>query len=120
MAQKILIIDDEEILAKTFRLLLQKTGYDVYSVKNGRDAQIMAEEEDFELIICDIRMPGMDGVETMRAIQAKGKKTPVIFVTGFADDALESKAKECHPIAYLYKPFDSHRFLTLIKEAIGS
>ena len=74
MSKKILIIDDEEILTKTFSILLEKNGYEVYTAKNGQDAQTMAEEEDFDLILCDIRMPGQDGVTIAKRISAIRKK----------------------------------------------
>ena len=66
--KRILVIDDEELLIKTFDRLLEKQGYEVYTVKNGADAIVMVEEEQFDLIITDIRMPGDDGVETIKKI----------------------------------------------------
>src|SRR3989338_2730017 len=116
MAKKILVIDDEELLIRTMSKLLEKSGYEVYTAKNGMDAEAMAEEENFDLIISDIRMPGMNGVKTVEAVQellkAAGKPAiPVIFVTGFADEAIEAEAKKLKPLAYLYKPFDVKEIL---------
>jgi len=119
MKKRILFIDDEEILTKTFKILLEKKGYDVYSAKNGRDAQIIAEEEPLDLIISDIRMPGISGVEAIRLIRLAEKEIPVIFITGFADDEIEKKAKELKPLAYLYKPFDCQMFLKVVEGAFN-
>src|SRR3972149_4172768 len=110
--KKILVIDDEELLVRTMNRLLETSGYDVYTVKSANDAQAMAEGEDFDLIISDIRIPGKNGVEIVKTIQnlrvSSGKKIiPVIFVTGFADEAIEKEAKKLNPIAYFLKPFDN-------------
>lgn len=91
--------------------------------KNGRDAIVMAEEEDFDLIISDIRMPGLDGVTTVKeileTIKKKGRsKVPAIFITGYADENIEAQAKLLNPRAYVYKPFDYTEFLEKVKEAL--
>ena len=118
MKRIILIIDDEEILTKTFTKLLERYDYEVYSAKKGQDALCMVEAENFDLVICDMRMPGMSGVETIREIRKLKPEMPVVFVTGFADDKMEVEAQELKPIAYLHKPFDVTNFLDIIKEKL--
>jgi CheY-like chemotaxis protein len=123
MAKKILLIDDEELIIRSLLKLLEKNGYEVFIAKNGQDAVIMAEEENFDLILADIRMPGINGVETVDNIYKKTKKSqkkiPAIFMTGYADDLVEQKAKTLAPVAYVYKPFDKDGLLEKIKETIG-
>ena len=124
MGKQILVIDDEELLIKSFSRLLEKAGYDVYTVKNGVDAIVATQEEDFDLIISDVRMPGENGVQTIREIQNlrldNGKAAiPTIFITGFADDEVEKEAKTLNPVAYLYKPFDTIHFLKMVSSAIS-
>lgn len=124
MPKKILVIDDEEIIIKSLSRLLEKNGYEVFVAKNGQDAIIMAEEEDFDLILADIRMPGMNGVEVVKNIYKKitekgQRKIPAIFITGYADEAIEKKVKTLTPAAYIYKPFDITDILDKIKKAIG-
>ncbi len=111
MAKNILIIDDEELIIKSLKKLLEKNGYSVFIAKNGQDALVMAEEESFDLIVADIRMPGLNGVETIQAIYEglgqKGlKDIPAIFITGYADEEIQRKAEALKPVAYIYKPFD--------------
>ncbi len=125
MAKKILVIDDEELLTRSFSHLLEKQGYEVYTVRNGQDALVIIEEESFDLIITDIRMPGDNGVAAIRKAQEglerkKRSKIPVIFVTGYADEKLEEEAKKLNPVAYLYKPFDIKQILQLVKSTIAS
>lgn len=122
-AKRILVIDDEELLTKSFSKVLEKQGHQVYTVKNGSDACVVAEEEDFDLIISDIRMPGQNGIETVRQIQSsqsqkKQSTIPVIFVTGYADQQLEKEARQLNPVAYLHKPFDLSNFLDIVNSAV--
>ncbi len=121
MPKNILVIDDEELIIRSLTKLLQNKGFNVLVAKRGQDALIMAEEEEFGLIIADIRMPGMNGVEIVKAIlekreESKRHKTPVVFITGYADAEIEGKAKKLHPVAYIYKPFDISDIIELIKK----
>ena len=123
MAKRILVVDDEELLIRSLTRLLEKHGYEVYTTRNGTDAQVMVGEEDFDLVICDIRMPGVNGVETVRSIQkivrSQNKADlPVIFITGFADETIEEEAKKMKPLAYLYKPFEVQEILQLIRAKV--
>ncbi len=125
MSKKILVVDDEELLMGTLPKLLEKNGYEVYKVRNGADALVMIDEEDFDLIITDVRMPGVDGVKTMKTIDESLKTNkklpiPVIFITGYADEKLEAEARKMNPIAYLFKPFHNQEILDLVRKAIGS
>src|SRR3989338_8188660 len=110
MSKKILVIDDEEMIIKSLTKLLERNNYKVMIVKKGMDALEVVEEETFDLIICDIRMPGINGVETIinikKTLETKGEKLPsLIFITGYADKDCEEKAKTLNPAAYIYKPF---------------
>ncbi len=123
MAKKILVIDDEELIVKSLRKLLEKNGFEVFIAKNGQDALIMAEEEKFDLIVADIRMPGMNGVDTIKSIyesleENHLKKIPTIFITGYADDGIKEQAENLKPIAYIYKPFDIPDLVDRIKETL--
>lgn len=122
--KKILVIDDEEILTKTFAKLLEKTGYDVFICKTGADAIEITQEDMFDLIICDIRMPGINGVETIKkireAFQKNGRNSPPdIFITGYADKTAEENAKALTPAAYLEKPFDNEALLKKVKDLLS-
>lgn len=124
MKKKILVIDDEELLTKTFARLLEKKGYEVLVASRSEDALVMAEEEDFDLVLCDIRMPGKNGVETARAMQSllktKGRHDiPIIFMTGFADKKVEEEAKGLHPVSYIFKPFDTPQLLQVIESTLS-
>jgi CheY-like chemotaxis protein len=123
MGKKILVIDDEELIIKSLVKLLQKNGYTILTAKNGQDALVITDEESFDLIIADIRMPGMNGVETIRSIydnlKAKNLEIiPAIFITGYADKNVEREAQTLNPIAYIYKPFDIEELVGKITKAL--
>lgn len=125
MAKNILLIDDEELIIRSLIKLLEKKGYQVLVAKNGQDAIAMVEEEQFDLIVADIRMPGINGVETIEAIydifnKTNVSKTPVIFITGYADEDIKKKAEALKPVAYIYKPFDIPELVDKIKEVLKS
>ena len=123
MAKKILVIDDEELIIRSLAKLLEKNGFEVFVVKRGQDALAMVEEETFDLIISDIKMPGMNGVESIKGVfkvlEERGFLKPaIIFITGYADKELENEAKNLNPFAYIYKPFDVTTLVKKIKEVL--
>lgn len=125
MKKQILVIDDEELITKSLVLALEKSGYEVLVAKRCDEATAMAEAVDFDLIISDIRMPGIDGIETVRKIldvmMKRGvKQVPRIFMTGYADAQAEINAKTLKPKAYILKPFDLIQFLEEVKKALGA
>jgi len=123
MAKKILIMDDEELIIKTLSKLLERENFEILIAKNGQDAIAMADEEEFDLIVADIRMPGMNGVRAVENIydslqKNNLKKIPVIFITGYADESAEGQAKELKPVGYIYKPFNMPDLLDVVKEVL--
>lgn len=120
MAKKILVIDDEELIIKSLKKLLEKNAFTVFVAKNGQDALAMADAENFDLIVADIRMPGINGVDTIQSIYESLqnnnlKKMPTIFITGYADEEIRRKAETLKPMAYIYKPFDIADLVNKIK-----
>lgn len=123
MSKKILLIDDEELITRTLAKMLERGGYEVLVAKSGKDAIVMAEEEPFDLVISDIRMPGINGVETVRILlEAKGSKRahdlPIIFITGYADSKIEEEAKKLCPKGYILKPFEYQEVMDKVGEIL--
>jgi CheY-like chemotaxis protein len=123
MAKKILLIDDEDLIIISFHKLLTKNGYDVAVASTGMEALETAGKEDFDLVISDIKMPWVNGIETIKELkqilESKNKPLPaIIFITGFADKELEEAAKEFSPAAYMRKPVDIKDLLTTVQKAL--
>jgi len=124
MAKKILLIDDEELIAKSLQKLLSLHGYKVDVIQDASKALQRIKEEDFDLIISDIRMPEMDGIETIMQIrqylqESKKQLIPEVLITGYADLDKYEKAKELNVARYVNKPFDNDEFLQITKEILN-
>lgn len=123
--KKILVVDDEELLTKTFCVLLEKKlGHEIFIAKRGQDALDMAEEEEFDLVICDIRMPGIDGIETVKKLREifsrrKTKCPPEVIITGFVDQKKEKEVSDLQPAAFVFKPFENMELIKRINMLLG-
>jgi two-component system, NtrC family, nitrogen regulation response regulator NtrX len=125
MAKNILVIDDEGLVTKTLKKLLSKAGFNPIITSNGKEAIEKAKIEDFDLIVCDIRMPEIDGIETIEAIrkiraELGKKKCPEIVITGYADEEKYKNAVQLKVAEYLFKPFDTTQFLDAIKRNLDA
>ncbi len=122
---KILLIDDEELIRKSVSLILIKQGYEVDSCSSGEEALERIEVNRYDLIISDMRMPGLNGVETIKRIRdiLKEKQTaaiPEIIITGYAEEELAREIEELGVADYIYKPFDLNQLLSSVKRHIVS
>jgi CheY-like chemotaxis protein len=120
MAKRILVIDDEELITKSLLRLLSNEGYSAAVVKSGKEAIEKVKESDFDLVICDVRMPEVDGIKTIeklrQAQKALGKKPiPEILITGYADEDKYKDALKLGVTDYIFKPFDTKQFLETIQ-----
>jgi len=118
MAKKILVIDDDRLVLNTLRKLFSKEAYDVVTAQNGKEALEIIKKADFDLVIADIKMAGMDGVETATAIkkyfnERNKPEIPVVFITGYADIADQKHAQNLGEV--LIKPFDNKELLENVK-----
>lgn len=115
---KVLLVDDEAKIREILKLVLEKEGYQVHTSKNGSEALSALENEYFDVMITDLKMPKMDGLELMREIKQKGIKVNVIFITAYADikDAVE--AIKLGAFDYLEKNFKMEELLSVIKGAV--
>ena len=121
----ILVIDDEELVTKSVEKLLSKEGYKVIVCRHGAEAIEAVKKEAINLIVCDIRMPNLSGIETIKAIrklmrQNSQERIPEILITGYADQETNIEAEKLKVSDYLYKPFDLRDFLTSVKKNIGN
>jgi two-component system OmpR family response regulator len=102
---RVLIVDDEPRLTKTLSLGLRAEGWVVFAVDNGVDAVHHAVEDDFDVIVLDIMLPGMSGYEVLRRIRAEQVWTPVLMLTAKDGEFDETDALDLGADDYLTKPF---------------
>ena len=114
---KILIIDDERSIRNSLKEILDDEGYDVEVAENGQQGIEMVEKEKYDVIFCDIKMPIMDGVETLAKLTAMGIDSAVVMISGHADVATAVDCIKKGAFDFIEKPLDLNRILITIKNA---
>jgi DNA-binding NtrC family response regulator len=114
----ILLIDDEAIALTNLTHVLKREGYDVTACKNGESGLEALKRGDFDLVLTDLKMPGIDGMEVLRQVQASEPDVPVIMITGHAtlDSAVEAMKAGAHH--YLAKPFRLAEAREVVRSAL--
>jgi DNA-binding NtrC family response regulator len=114
---KILIIDDERAIRNSLKEILEMEDYKVDTAENGSDGCEKAEKEKYDAIFCDIKMPGMDGVEVLSKLVDDGVETPIVMISGHADINTAVECIKKGAFDFIEKPLDLNRILITIKNA---
>ncbi|HAK88594.1 MAG TPA: hypothetical protein DHV16_04645 [Nitrospiraceae bacterium] len=115
---KILVVDDQKTVCYSIRRMLQSEGYDVLTSENGIDALAIINDKKPDLVIMDVRMPEMDGIEVLEKIKISHPKIQVIMMTAFSTTEKAIHAMKLGAYDYITKPFDNDELLIRVKEAI--
>jgi two-component system, cell cycle sensor histidine kinase and response regulator CckA len=112
---RVLVVDDEKVVRQTLSEMLEMLGYETVCAENGRVALELYEEYgmDMKLIVLDLMMPEIDGIETLRRIQALVPEQPVVVVTGYANEEIIADLQNQAGVPVLLKPF---RYSELIEQ----
>jgi CheY-like chemotaxis protein len=102
--RKVLVVDDDPAVRKSFDRVLSGKGYAVITAENGEEALRKLNEEKYDLVYSDIRMPGMSGLEVAEKVRARRPWTPVVIITGYGTDIAEERAKAAGVSKFLHKP----------------
>lgn len=115
---KILVVDDETPIRRTLRDILEFEGYDVEEASDGMECVTKVQKEKFDVVIMDIKMPRMDGIEALERLQILSPETPVIMVSGHGtiDTAVEAVKKGAFD--FISKPPDLNRMLITVRNAL--
>ncbi len=113
----ILVVDDEQSMREFLKILLEKEGFQINTAADGRTALQMADEQDFDLVISDIRMPGMDGLELLAELKKQQPELPVIMITAFASPEDAVTAMKNDAFDYITKPFNVDEIKGVIRSA---
>ncbi len=112
---KVLIADDDLGMIETLSDILEAKGYGVTIASDGRQAIQMAQEQPFDCILLDMKMPGLNGVEVFRKIRALAPQTVVVMMTAYSFPQLIEEAKREGALAVLPKPLDLRKVLTFLE-----
>lgn len=117
MKGKILIIEDEVKIARFLELELNYEGYEAFKIHDGREGLMKAREEDFDLILLDIMLPSMNGIEVLRRIR-ENSEVPVIMLTAKDDTMDKVTGLDMGADDYVTKPFEIEELLARIRVAL--
>ena len=115
-AFNILIVDDEEAMRESLSAWLMREGYTIKTAGSGRDALSCLEKHPCELVLVDMRMPGMDGLELLEEIKTAHPGTMVVMITAYGSIESAIKAMKSGASDYLLKPFDPEQLILLIEK----
>ncbi|MCJ7703323.1 MAG: sigma-54 dependent transcriptional regulator [Anaerolineales bacterium] len=118
MKGSLLLVDDNEEFLDSTKDVLEAEEYHVATATNGKSAVALMEREDFDLVLMDIKMPGLNGLDTLREVRRSQIKTPVIIMTayGTTDTAIETMKLGAYD--YLLKPFDRDELQRIAADAL--
>jgi signal transduction histidine kinase/FixJ family two-component response regulator len=106
MDKKLLIVDDEEGIRKVLSISLSDSGYTVFTAQNGEEALDIFRQQNPPIVLTDIKMPGMDGIELLRTLKQENPDTEVIMITGHGDMDLAIKSLKYQAIDFVTKPIN--------------
>ncbi len=112
---RILVVDDEELIAAILREHLEGQGHDVEVAANGLVAAQLWTDLDFDVLVSDIKLPGLSGVELLAKIRADGDTQPCLLLSGHVDDAKLDSQPQLQPAAMLAKPFSFAQFDAMLE-----
>ncbi len=118
---RILLVDDEQPIQTLLSFPLQRDGYDVVTVADGREALARFSEQHFDLVVLDLMLPKMDGLEVCRRLRSQvgnGKTVPIIMLTARAEEIDKVLGLELGADDYITKPFSVREFRSRVKAAL--
>jgi FixJ family two-component response regulator len=117
-APKIYVVDDDESARTGLGRLLRSVGFEVTTFISAQDFWDHRQVENGALLVLDMRMPGISGLELQKKLSTRDSKLPIIFLTAFEDSQARNEALKAGAIAFLQKPVDEQTLLEAIKRAL--
>ncbi len=119
MAQRILAVDDEPHMLKLLeRIISEKTPYQITTTSNSLEIPDILEQSTFDLIISDLKMPGLDGMDLLRMIKEKGRTEELIIITAFGSLETAIEALSLGVFDYITKPFKREQIIFTVDRAM--
>jgi DNA-binding NtrC family response regulator len=112
-----LVLDDEPIVCKRLKPALEKSGYEVEIFENPAEALKAIDAKEFDIVVTDIRMENIDGIQVLEHVQAKSNRTKVIIITGYATVELAREALAKGAFDFIAKPFKPNDLRAVIANA---
>ena len=116
MKKRILVVEDEEKLRRVLELQLASAGFEVEKAGTAEEALRLADRA--ELVLTDLRLPGMDGLQLLAAVRRQNSQTPVIVMTAFGTIETAVEAMKAGATDFLLKPFSLDHLMTVVQKAL--
>lgn len=116
---RILVVDDDPGMVETLTDVLTASGFETAKATSGREAIERARGATFDLILMDIQMPGLNGVETLHALRALDPHVAVVMMTAYTRDELVAESERTTGVGVLSKPLDLDRLLSLVTRIVS-
>jgi len=116
----ILAVDDSPSMRDMVRIALMSAGFEVSQACDGEEALALARTRNFDLVLSDVNMPGMDGIELIRALRAENayKHTPILMLTTESSPERKRAGKEAGATGWIVKPFDPAQLIATMKRVL--
>ena len=119
MPERILAVDDEPDMLKVLSMIIrEKTPYELITTNNPLEALEIVRKENLDMVIADLKMPGLDGSELLEAVKAHNAEIPVIIMTAFATEEAASEIIAKGGFDFIIKPFRKEQILTAIERGL--
>jgi len=121
MAKCILIVDDSETVRQVLQLALGNAGYQVVEAEDGFDALTKLSGAQVDMLITDLNMPNMDGLELIKKVREEGKHrfTPIVMLTTESSEEKKKAGREAGASGWIVKPFKPEQLLKVVKMVLG-
>lgn len=116
---KVLVIDDQPGIRRLLVEVLAEEGYTVLTAANGYEGVQQVKDTNPDLVLMDMKMPGMDGIETLRELKRIGKADRVIMMTAYGELELVNQAQQLGAYTYITKPFDIINLCQMVSQQIA-
>jgi len=118
--RKVLVVDDDPVVRKSFDRVLSGKGYAVITAESGEEALHKLDEEKYDIVYSDVRMPGMSGLEVAENVKARRPWTPVVIITGYGTEAAEARAKAAGVSSFLHKPLSPEMIEDSVRDTLAA
>jgi two-component system, NtrC family, nitrogen regulation response regulator NtrX len=115
---RILVIDDEAAIRDSLKMTLEYEGYEFVGAATGQEGIALAEREGPDLVLLDVKMPGMDGLEVLDRLRAMNESLPVVVISGHGTISTAVDATKKGAFDFIEKPFASERVLVVLRNAL--
>jgi CheY-like chemotaxis protein len=116
---RILVIDDEEIVHASLKKILTRVGHELQSAFSAKDGLALLDQAQFDLIIVDLMMPEMNGIQLLEALQKRNSRLPVLMITGYPTISTAVQALRLGAVDYIAKPFTRKELLSPVHRALS-